>query len=72
MAKPYQIRGCQLNTSASIGIGLYPENGTDAQTLVRGSDAAKYCAKKAGHNKYYIAESRAGESRGKTASPLFG
>ncbi len=72
LAMPYLIRGCQLNTTASIGIGLYPENSTDAPTLIRRSDAAMYCAKKAGRNKYYIAESGSSESRGKTASPLFG
>lgn len=72
LAAPYLIRGQQLNTTASIGISLYPENGTDAGMLIRRSDSAMYCAKKAGRNKYYIAEAVTSDSCGKAASPLFG
>ena len=36
----------ELTVSASIGIALYPEHGTDEQTLLRNSDVAMYYAKK--------------------------
>lgn len=72
LAMPYLIRGRELNTTASIGVALYPENGTDAETLISNGDHAMYCAKKAGRNKYYIAESVTGGLHGKTAaSTLF-
>jgi diguanylate cyclase (GGDEF)-like protein/PAS domain S-box-containing protein len=71
LAKPYLVRGHLLNTTASIGVALYPENGTDAETLISSGDHAMYCAKKAGRNKYYIAESATGGLRGKSAGTLF-
>jgi diguanylate cyclase (GGDEF)-like protein len=36
----------QLRLSASIGIGVYPEDGEDARTLIAFADAAMYVAKK--------------------------
>lgn len=37
-----------LSLSASVGIALYPEHGTDATTLVHHADAAMYAAKRRG------------------------
>jgi len=36
--------------SGSIGISVYPENGTDAETLIKNADAAMYYAKEGGRN----------------------
>ncbi len=41
---------CQL--SASIGISLYPEDGRDAETLLKNSDIAMYRAKSLGKNNF--------------------
>ncbi len=38
--------------TASIGISLYPENGTDHGTLIKRADTAMYRAKQAGGNNY--------------------
>jgi diguanylate cyclase (GGDEF)-like protein len=45
---------CVARVSASIGISFCPENGTDAETLLRNADAAMYLAKKGGKNRYAI------------------
>jgi len=38
--------------STSIGIALYPENGRDADTLIKNADLALYQAKKIGKSQY--------------------
>ncbi|MDO6686629.1 MULTISPECIES: putative bifunctional diguanylate cyclase/phosphodiesterase [unclassified Agarivorans] len=37
---------------ASVGISLYPANGTDPEMLIRNADAAMYKAKSSGRNQY--------------------
>ena len=46
------IDGHALNASFSIGISLYPDDGTDFDTLLQKSDTAMYHAKDAGRNAY--------------------
>lgn len=46
LSKPLEIDGHQIFMSASIGISLYPKDGTDVPTLVKHSDLAMYDAKK--------------------------
>lgn len=48
LAEPYVIDGKTMRISASIGISLYPEDGSDGPTLVRAADTAMYGAKKSG------------------------
>lgn len=45
---PFQLECRQIYTSASIGIALYPDDGTDADTLFKCADTAMYHAKTAG------------------------
>ncbi|MGH8503398.1 MAG: EAL domain-containing protein [Gammaproteobacteria bacterium] len=52
LARPYRTGGHTLNTSCSIGISIYPNDGKDVQTLMRGADMAMYHAKDAGRNHY--------------------
>jgi diguanylate cyclase (GGDEF)-like protein len=42
--------GYELVVTPSIGIALYPEHGTDTQTLLKHADAAMYEAKASGRN----------------------
>jgi EAL domain-containing protein (putative c-di-GMP-specific phosphodiesterase class I) len=37
---------------ASIGVSFYPEDGGDAETLIKNADTAMYQAKEAGHNSF--------------------
>ena len=41
-----------LNTSASIGVAVYPEDGEDYTTLIKNADTAMYHAKNLGKNNY--------------------
>jgi diguanylate cyclase (GGDEF)-like protein/PAS domain S-box-containing protein len=52
IAEPMTIDGIELMVSASIGIALFPEDDTDAETLLRHADQAMYQAKEAGRNRY--------------------
>ncbi|MEO6293808.1 MAG: diguanylate cyclase, partial [Burkholderiaceae bacterium] len=49
---PYHIKGKELYVSASIGITVFPDDGEDADTLLKHSDTAMYQAKEAGRNNY--------------------
>ena len=50
--KPIHIRGYSLNTTASIGIAKYPEDGGDKRTLLKHADSAMYHAKHNGGDTY--------------------
>lgn len=45
-----------LHISASIGISLYPQDGRDAETLMKHADAAMYKAKESGRNAFHFYE----------------
>ncbi len=52
LASPIMIDTHHLNTSCSIGISLFPADGTDLQTLMKHADVAMYDAKAKGRNNY--------------------
>ena len=52
LAKPYNIERHELHLTASIGIVTYPDDGTDAEVLMKNADVAMYHAKAAGRNNY--------------------
>jgi diguanylate cyclase (GGDEF)-like protein len=47
---PFNLDGQELFLSASVGVALYPDDGQDAQTLLKNADTAMYGAKLAGRN----------------------
>lgn len=51
-ADPFVIEGEEFYSSASIGIALYPEDGTDVECLLKCADAAMYHAKNEGKSNY--------------------
>ncbi len=54
LSTPFPIAGELLRTSPSIGISLYPEDGQDADFLLKFADIAMYRAKAAGRNCYHF------------------
>ena len=52
LAKPCRTDNHDVTLSASAGISVYPEDGTDADTLLRNADLAMYRAKQEGKNTY--------------------
>lgn len=50
--QPIYVEGHELYTTASIGISLSPEHGTDRLSLIKASDSAMYYAKSSGKNSF--------------------
>ena len=55
IAEPLDVNGHRLYVTASIGITLFPDDGEDAESLLRNADSAMYRAKDAGRNNYQLA-----------------
>jgi diguanylate cyclase (GGDEF)-like protein/PAS domain S-box-containing protein len=51
---PFHIEGREFFISTSIGISLYPEDGADADTLIKNADTAMYQAKEQGRDNYQL------------------
>jgi diguanylate cyclase (GGDEF)-like protein/PAS domain S-box-containing protein len=52
LSTPYLIGENRLLTSPSVGISLFPEDGHDADALMKSADTAMYHAKDQGRNNY--------------------
>lgn len=50
--QPCTLKGHELQNTISIGIALYPDDGTDISTLLKHADMALYRAKQAGRNNF--------------------
>jgi diguanylate cyclase (GGDEF)-like protein/PAS domain S-box-containing protein len=50
--KPFLVEDHELHTTASIGVTIYPDDGADADTLLKNADIAMYSAKQKGRNNY--------------------
>ncbi|WP_290604155.1 EAL domain-containing protein [Janthinobacterium sp.] len=50
MREPHQVEGSELYVSCSVGVAIYPDHGTDMDTLMRHADAAMYQAKSGGRD----------------------
>lgn len=51
VAKPLTLKRHRVSVTVSIGIGLYPDNGKDADVLLGAADYAMYLAKAQGKNR---------------------
>lgn len=52
--KPVPIMEQECRVTASVGISMYPKDGSDEQSLMKNADIAMYCAKEAGKNNYQL------------------
>jgi diguanylate cyclase (GGDEF)-like protein/PAS domain S-box-containing protein len=50
--EPIRVQNYHLNTSASIGIALYPDDGLEKNEIIKHADSAMYHAKEKGKNRY--------------------
>jgi diguanylate cyclase (GGDEF)-like protein len=48
--RQFQLAESQVQVTASIGVSIFPDNGTEMKELEIASDRAMYAAKKAGRN----------------------
>jgi len=51
---PFHLDGREFYITTSIGISLYPEDGMDAETLIKNADTAMYQAKEQGRDNYQL------------------
>jgi diguanylate cyclase (GGDEF)-like protein/PAS domain S-box-containing protein len=52
LSAPHHIEHQDLHVTASVGIGVYPDDGTDAETLLRSADLALFNAKASGRSNH--------------------
>jgi diguanylate cyclase (GGDEF)-like protein len=52
ISQPLPLAGRELTISGSIGISLYPDDGTSREDLIRAADTAMYAAKEMGRQSY--------------------
>jgi diguanylate cyclase (GGDEF)-like protein/PAS domain S-box-containing protein len=55
VAEPMEVNGHKLYVTTSIGVTVFPQDGGDAETLLKTADAAMYRAKGEGRNTYQMA-----------------
>ena len=54
VAEPHPIDQHELHVTTSIGISVYPDDGMDAETLIKNADTAMYQAKENGRHNYQV------------------
>jgi diguanylate cyclase (GGDEF)-like protein/PAS domain S-box-containing protein len=52
IARPFEIEEHEISISGSIGIAMYPVDGSDFETLIKCADMAMFRAKQDGRNNY--------------------
>jgi diguanylate cyclase (GGDEF)-like protein/PAS domain S-box-containing protein len=62
VAQPFMVGRDEIHVTTSVGVSVYPTDGTDAETLIDNADGAMYRVKETGGNNYQFC------SRGGTRS----
>jgi diguanylate cyclase (GGDEF)-like protein/PAS domain S-box-containing protein len=52
--RAFFVEDRELSVTCSVGIAIYPDHGTNSETLVRRADAAMYEVKRHGRNGYHL------------------
>jgi len=65
LVKPVSVDGREIFASTSVGIAVFPQDGNDAETLIRNADAAMYEAKAVGpgHYRFYTSSMNGANER---------
>src|SRR4029079_12865917 len=50
--EPFLLDGNEIRISMSMGIGIYPYDGVNVETLMKNADTALYLAKESGKNNF--------------------
>jgi diguanylate cyclase (GGDEF)-like protein/PAS domain S-box-containing protein len=53
-SKPVYVDDLELTVSVSMGVSLYPQDGSDAELLLHNADQTMYTAKQSGKNRYHV------------------
>jgi diguanylate cyclase (GGDEF)-like protein len=61
--RPFHIEGNEIHVSGSLGLAIFPEDGGDAETLLKNADAAMYHAKELGRNGFRLFSNELGARR---------
>ncbi len=59
---PINVDGYEVTTSASAGVSVFPEHGSDPAGLMRNADLAMYQAKRVGRDTYLVFDQELGDS----------
>jgi diguanylate cyclase (GGDEF)-like protein/PAS domain S-box-containing protein len=54
VSKPLLLDGHELFVTTSVGIGMYPSDGEETESLLKNADSAMYRAKEMGRNNYQL------------------
>ncbi len=57
LAEPVTVQGTEIFVGDSVGVAVYPEDGTDIDTLMKNADTAMYRAKEAGRGAFRFYDS---------------
>jgi diguanylate cyclase (GGDEF)-like protein len=56
VGRPHRISDQDVNVTVSVGIGVYPDDGADAETLLKNADTALFRAKDRGRSNHQFFE----------------
>jgi diguanylate cyclase (GGDEF)-like protein len=54
LSTTFTLEGYQVNITTSIGISFFPDDGDNAESLIKKADIAMYKAKEKGGNIYHL------------------
>lgn len=64
VSRPFLVQEHNLIVTASVGVALFPDNGTDLESLSRLADAAMLKAKQSGNNRFRLYSGEVTEDQG--------
>jgi diguanylate cyclase (GGDEF)-like protein len=74
VSRPHRIGDQDVNVTVSVGIGVYPDDGADAETLLKNADIALFQAKAQGrsNHKFFEREMNVRATAGAVARAIAG